>query len=104
MQAMDSPNDKYVLFNLNRIDSSIQTIKSTLFSVELRFVTYESSLCFSLFSTNVTVPDKVVGKMLALYMVLHIRLRFMAETAAGTFVSSFSSNNILQQVFKASHK
>ena len=68
------------------------------------FVTLESVLRFSLLSTNVAVPDKVFGKMLALHVKLHLPLQAMAETSTDAFVTTFSSNNILQQVFKASHK
>ena len=69
-------------------------------------VTLESVLRFSLLSTNVAVPNKMFGKMLALHMILHLPLQAMAETTTDAFVvvPTFSSNNILQQVFMASHK
>ena len=43
-------------------------------------VTLESVLRFSLLSTNVAVPNKMFGKMLALHMILHLPLQAMAET------------------------
>jgi len=69
-------------------------------------VTLESVLRFSLLSTNVAVPNKMFRKMLALqlHMILHWPLQAMAETTTDAFVPTFSSNNILQQVFIASHK
>ena len=67
-------------------------------------VTLESVLRFSLLSTNVAVPNKMFGKMLALHMILHLPFQAMAETTTDAFVPTFSSNNILQQVFMASHK
>ena len=68
------------------------------------FVTLESVLRFSLLSTNVAVPDKVFGKMLALHVKFHLPLQAMAETTTEAFVTTFGSNNVLQQVFIASHK
>ena len=68
------------------------------------FMTLESALRFSLLSTNVAVPNKMFGKMLALHMILHLPLQAMAETTTDAIVPTFSSNNILQQVFIASHK
>ena len=67
-------------------------------------VTLESVLRFGLLSTNVAVPNKMFGKMLALHMILHLPLQAMAETTTDAFVPTFSSNNILQQVLVASHK
>ena len=67
------------------------------------FMTLESALRFSLLSTNVAVPGKVIGKMLALDVTKHIRLPTMAETTKA-FIPTFRSNSILLQVFIASHR
>ena len=68
------------------------------------FMLQESPLRFSLLSTNVAVPDKVFGKMIALHVKLHLPSQAMAETTTEAFVTTFGSNNVLQQVFIASHK
>ena len=66
-------------------------------------VTLESVLRFSLLSTNVAVPVKVFGKMLALNVILHIRHLTMAEATTEACIPTFRSNSILLQVLKASH-
>ena len=67
------------------------------------FMLQESPLRFSLLSTNVAVPVKVFGKMLALNVILHIRHLTMAETTTEACIPTFRSNSILLQVLKASH-
>ena len=66
------------------------------------FMTLESGLRFSLLSTNVAVPGKVIGKMLALYVILHVCPPFVAEIITeSAFVPTFSSDYILLQFFIA---
>ena len=67
------------------------------------FMLQESVLRFSLLSTNVAVPVKVFGKMLALNVILHIRHLTMAVTTTEACIPTFRSNSILLQVLKASH-
>ena len=68
------------------------------------FMTLESALRFSLLSTNVAVPDKVFGKMLAFNVILHILQLTMAESTTEACISTFRSNSILLQVFIACHR
>ena len=67
------------------------------------FMILERFLCSNLLSTNVAVPGKVIGKMLALDVTKHIRLPTMAETTKA-FIPTFRPDSILLQVFIASHR
>ena len=63
----------------------------------LALVHLKPSLGLRLHSANITVPDKVIGKVLALDVQLHMRRALVAaETTTEAFVSTLCSNNILQ--------
>ena len=68
----------------------------------LALVHLKPSLGLRLHSANITVPDKVIGKVLALYMILHVCPPLVAETTTeSAFVPTFSSDYILLQFFIA---
>ena len=72
--------------------------------MKLRFVLRKSISSFGLLSTDVAVPEEVSGEVNALEMVLHVHLPTMAEPTTRALIAALRANDILKEVFIASHK
>ena len=91
-------------FHNDQILRFIYRLQCILQLVVITLVHPKPTLGFRLRSANITVPDKEVGKVLALNVLLHLHLAMAVETTTGAFEPTLCSNNILQQAFEASHK
>ena len=72
--------------------------------MKLGFVLRKPISSLGLLSTDVTVPEKMAGKVDALQMILYVHLPTMAESTTRALVAALRANHILEQVFIASHK
>ena len=80
------------------------SVSVTLFAVKLRFVLRKSISSFGLLPTDVAVPEEVSRKVNALEVVLHVHLPTMAEPTTRALIAALCANDILKEVFIASHK